>query len=65
MIQLQVNGMNCGDCMQSVTEAAKAVDKKASVVGSVGTGKVDINSDLPPEQFEQAIRELGYEVSLR
>lgn len=65
MIQLQVNGMSCGHCMQSVTKAAKTIDEKASVVGSVETGKVDINSDLPPEQFKQAIREQGYDVSQR
>lgn len=65
MIQLQVDGMSCGHCIQSVTKAAKALDDKASVVASVETGKVDITSDLPPERFEQAIRDLGYEVAQR
>ena len=58
-----VQGMTCGHCERSVTEALKAVDPAAEVKIDRAAGKVEVQSEQPREALAQAIAEEGYAVA--
>lgn len=58
-----VQGMTCGHCERTVTQAVKTVDPQAEVRIDRATGKVDVQSDQPHEAIAKAIAEEGYAVS--
>jgi copper chaperone len=60
--RLIVNGMTCGHCKASVTEAIAALDGAAHVEVNLQTGEVQVNSTRTLEEIRSAIEELGYEV---
>ena len=57
-----VQGMTCGHCERSVTEALKAVDPAAEVKIDRAAGKVEVQSEQPREALAHAIAEEGYAV---
>lgn len=64
-LTLDVKGMSCGGCVNSVKRVVGAIDGVALVDVALDTGKVDISYDAgkaQPEQFKAAIRDAGYEV---
>jgi copper chaperone len=64
-ITLDVKGMSCGGCVNSVKRVVGAIDGVGLVDVALDTGKVDIRYDAAkagPEQFKAAIRDAGYEV---
>ena len=58
-----VQGMTCGHCERTVTQAVKSVDPAAEVKIDRTTGKVDVKSDQPHEAIARAIAEEGYAVT--
>ena len=60
--RLIVNGMTCGHCKASVTEAIAALDGAAHVEVNLQSGEVQVNSTHTIEEIRSAIEELGYEV---
>jgi copper chaperone len=60
MIDLNVPGMSCGHCVQTVTRTVKQVDPAATVEVDLATRRVRIGSGLPPEAFGRALAEEGY-----
>ncbi|MCL6555341.1 MAG: copper ion binding protein [Burkholderiales bacterium] len=65
-ITLDVKGMTCGGCANSVKRVLTAIDGVSLVEVDLNTGRVDVNYDparARPEQLKTAIREAGYEVS--
>jgi copper chaperone len=58
-----VQGMTCGHCERTVTQAVKSVDPAAEVKIDRTTGKVDVQSDQPHEAIARAIAEEGYAVT--
>lgn len=61
---LKVDGMTCGGCVRSVTEALKAVEGVAGVSVSLEAGEARIEFDesaAAPERLRAAVRKAGYE----
>lgn len=58
-----VQGMTCGHCERSVTNAIKAIDPTAEVRIDRPQARVDVTSDQPRERLAEAIREEGYTVA--
>ncbi len=58
-----VQGMTCGHCERTVTQAVKSVDPAAEVKIDRTTGKVGVQSDQPHEAIARAIAEEGYAVT--
>ncbi|SEN61622.1 copper chaperone [Pseudomonas sp. ok272] len=59
-----VQGMTCGHCVRSVTQAIQAKDPAASVRVDLAAREVGVESALSTEQVISAIREEGYEAKL-
>jgi copper chaperone len=65
-LTLDVKGMSCGGCVNSVKRVVGAIDGVSLVEVALDTGKVAVSYDAAkaqPEQFKSAIRDAGYEVS--
>ncbi len=62
MISLNVTGMTCQHCVQSVKKAIGALDANAKVSIDLPSGKVDVESNVPREALVAAIVDDGYEV---
>jgi len=65
MHSIDVQGMTCGHCVKTVTEAIVALDQKAAVRIDLAHGKVEIDSALPRAELVRAIGEAGYEAAPR
>ena len=64
MIKLNVEGMTCGGCARSVTNAVKRVDPGASLNIDVASRKVDLETSASFEEVRGAIEAAGYRVVL-
>jgi copper chaperone CopZ len=64
MITLNISGMTCGHCVQSVAKALNAVPgvERAAVELETGIAAVDGNPD--PQALLDAVLEEGYEAHL-
>ncbi|MEO1766199.1 heavy-metal-associated domain-containing protein [Thiobacter aerophilum] len=65
-ITLDVKGMTCGGCVNSVKRVLTSIDGVSLVEVSLDSGKVQVGYDparAQPDQFKAAIRDAGYEVS--
>lgn len=60
MISFVVTGMSCGHCVQAITNAVKVLDPNAQVSIDLDKGRVDIESDMPSSEFQDAINGLDY-----
>ena len=58
----QVQGMTCGHCVASVTEELKSIAGVLDVVVDLGSGRVEVTSDVPldPVAVRGAVEEAGY-----
>ncbi|MDD0976317.1 heavy-metal-associated domain-containing protein [Pseudomonas fontis] len=56
-----VQGMTCGHCVKSVTQAIQAQDPAATVEVHLGQKEVRVHSLLTEPQILAAIREEGYQ----
>lgn len=64
-ITLDVKGMSCGGCVNSVKRVVGPIAGVASVDVVLETGKVTVGYDAAqakPDQFRAAIRDAGYDV---
>ena len=59
-----VQGMTCGHCVRSVTQAIQAQDPAASVRVDLAAKEVGVESALSAEQVIEAISEEGYAIRL-
>jgi copper chaperone len=62
MITLDVEGMTCQGCVNSVKAAVARVDPAARVTVDLAAGRVAIEATTPPAAFERAIEAAGYDV---
>ena len=60
MIELTLNDMTCGHCVQTVTKTVQQVDPQAKLDIDLPTHKVRIESAQPAESFRKALEEEGY-----
>jgi copper chaperone len=63
MIELQVENMSCGHCVNAVTKAVQALDPAAQVTVDLTAKSVSVASTAAPAQISAAIEEAGYPVS--
>lgn len=64
-VTLQVQGMSCNHCKQSVTDALSNLNGVSSVNVDLETGKVDVTYDeniVTLDQMREAVEDQGYEV---
>jgi copper chaperone len=60
MLRLHVEGMSCGHCVRSVTEAVKTVDPKAEVQVDLNAKQVEADTAADPQAIIRAISDAGY-----
>ncbi|MEB0046856.1 MULTISPECIES: heavy-metal-associated domain-containing protein [unclassified Pseudomonas] len=58
-----VQGMSCGHCVKTITQALQAKDPAASVRVDLAAGVVSVDGALTAQQVIDAISEEGYAVS--
>jgi copper chaperone len=63
MYELQVEGMTCGGCANSVKRSVQAVDSNATVEVDLASKKVRVDSRAGLDAVKSAIVEAGYPVS--
>jgi len=63
MLRLNVEGMSCGHCVRSVTEAVKSVDPNAEVRVDLKGKRVETDTAVDPQVVMRAITEAGYTVA--
>lgn len=60
MIELKVDGMTCGGCVNSVTRAVKALDASAEVRVDLATKRVSIGGKVSEQDVIRALDDAGY-----
>lgn len=62
---LQVQGMSCGHCVATVTNAVCALDGVTDVAVDLSTGEVEVTSEtaLDLAELSAVIDDAGYEVT--
>jgi copper chaperone len=63
MYELQVEGMNCGGCVKSVTRSVQSIDSNARVDVDLAGKKIRIESHASLDAVKAAISEAGYPVT--
>jgi copper chaperone len=58
-----VNGMSCGHCTKTITNAILAIDPSATVETDIPSKTVKVSSNQSPETLSAAITEAGYDVT--
>ncbi len=65
MIKLKIEGMTCGHCVKSVTEALAKVPGVDRVVDvSLAQKQAVVSGDAQPAALVNAVAELGYDVQV-
>ena len=59
-MELKVQDMSCGHCVNSVTKAVQGIDPEAKVDVDLDAGRVSIASAADPATVRSAIEEAGY-----
>jgi copper chaperone len=63
MYELQVEGMSCGGCANSVKRSVQAVDRDAKVEVDLANKKVRVDTGADLNAVKSAITEAGYPVT--
>ncbi|MDB5908821.1 MAG: putative Heavy metal transport/detoxification protein [Massilia sp.] len=63
MYELQVEGMTCGGCANSVKRSVQAVDSNAKVEVDLGSKTVRIETGADIGKVKSAVAEAGYPVT--
>jgi copper chaperone len=63
MYELQVEGMTCGGCANSVKRSVQAVDSNAKVEVDLVNKKVHVDTGADIDIVKSAIAEAGYPVT--
>lgn len=63
MYELQVEGMTCGGCANSVKRSVQAVDSNAKVDVDLQSKKVRIDSGANLDAIKSAVNDAGYPVT--
>lgn len=60
-MELTVNSMSCGHCVQSITKAIQALDPKAVVSADLETHKVSVQTQLTETAVRAALSDIGFD----
>ncbi|MEN3295737.1 MAG: copper chaperone [Burkholderiales bacterium] len=63
MYELQVEGMTCGGCANSVKRSVQAVDSNAKVEVDLANKKVRVDTGADMNTVKSAIADAGYPVT--
>jgi copper chaperone len=63
MYELQVEGMTCGGCANSVKRSVQAVDSNAKVEVDLARKKVRIETTADVDRIKSAVVDAGYPVT--
>jgi copper chaperone len=63
MLALKVEGMTCGGCARTVTNAIRNVDPEAVVEIDLAIKRVKVESSAEAGAIEQAIANAGYKLA--
>jgi copper chaperone len=63
MYELQVEGMTCGGCANSVKRSVQAVDSNAQVDVDLASKKVRVDTEVDLQVVKSAITDAGYPVT--
>jgi copper chaperone len=63
MYELQVEGMTCGGCANSVKRSVQAVDSSAKVEVDLASKKVRVETGADIDKVKSAVVEAGYPVT--
>jgi copper chaperone len=63
MYELQVEGMSCGGCANSVKRSVQAVDSNAKVDVDLASKKVRVDTQADLNAVKSAITDAGYPVT--
>ena len=63
MVEFDVQGMTCGGCVRSVTNAIQRIDADAVVDVDLAAKKVSVKSAANADRLMEAIQGAGYQVS--
>lgn len=61
MVRFEVNGMTCGGCARSITNAIESVDPTAKITTDVQQRLVTVETNAEESSIIEVIREAGYE----
>ena len=65
MIELQIRGMTCPNCVKAAEEALAAVPGVVRVVSvELESGRARVEGDAQPALLAEAVREAGYEAQV-
>ncbi len=56
-----ISGMHCASCAAAVTKAVSALPGVANVYVNLATDRLSLESDLPAEVIEEAVKKAGFE----
>jgi copper chaperone len=62
MLKLKVDGMTCGHCAQTVTQAVEAVPSVERALVDLAAGEVTVNGAADEAAVRRAIEDAGYDV---
>jgi len=62
MYEIKVSGITCGGCVNSVTNALKALDAKADVSVDLASQTVRVTSDKTQTEINATIEDAGYSI---
>ncbi len=60
MVRLDVPRMNSDKCRAAVVGAVMGIDPKARCDVDLDTGRLAVDSRLPPSDFIEALEDIGY-----
>lgn len=65
-IQLKIDGMHCGGCMNAVRRALTAVPSVSAVTVDLGAGSasVEAGEGIDPAKLVSAVEEAGYDARI-
>lgn len=64
-IKFFVPGMSCSGCAETIKNSINTLKRINKIIINLESKEVLVNSELPPEEIEKAIEEVGYEVKKR
>lgn len=60
MLQFEVKDMSCNHCVQSITNAVKALDANATVQADLDARRVTVTGDVDPDAVVTALDDIGF-----
>ena len=61
--KVKIEGMSCGHCVKSVTEALSALSGAKDVSVELEKGEATLQTDANPAQISQSIEDIGFDVT--